>query len=53
MFLFKIHNKNSIKNNTVYGNFLLAQYERKIKNYQKELDYLTKGHQEWLIIKRK
>ena len=45
-------NKNSIKNNTVYGNFLLAQYERKIKNYQKELDYLTKGHQEYYNTKK-
>ena len=30
--------------NLAYGNYLLAKYERKMKNYQKELNYLIKGH---------
>jgi len=31
--------------NLVYGNYLLAKYERKTKNYEKEINYLIKGHQ--------
>ena len=30
--------------NLAYGNYLLAKYERKIKNYEKELNYLIEGH---------
>ena len=30
--------------NLAYGNYLLAKYERSEKNYEKELDYLIKGH---------
>ena len=32
------------KKNIAYGNFLLAKYELKRKNYEKELKYLLKGH---------
>ena len=32
------------KNNLAYGNFLLAKFERKDKNYEKEFSYLIKGH---------
>jgi Flp pilus assembly protein TadD len=39
-----ISKKNSQKINIAYGNFLLAKYEQKIKNYEKELNYLTEGH---------
>ena len=28
-----------------YGNYLLSKYEKKRKNYEKELNYLIKGHQ--------
>jgi len=31
--------------NLAYGNYLLAKYERKAKNYEKEINYLIKGHQ--------
>ena len=30
--------------NRAYGNFLLAKYELKEKNYREEFDYLLKGH---------
>ena len=33
------------KKNHAYGNFLLAKYELRAKNYNKEFDYLLKGHQ--------
>ena len=39
-----ISKKNSQKINIAYGNFLLAKYEQKIKNYEKELNYLAEGH---------
>ena len=39
-----ISKKNSQKINIAYGNFLLAKYEQKIKNYEKELSYLVEGH---------
>ena len=35
------------KRNLAYGNFLMAKYERKNKNYEKELYYLTKGHKNY------
>ena len=37
------NDKQSI-NNLAYGNYILAKYERKIKHYEKELNYLIKGH---------
>ena len=39
-----ISKKNSQKINIAYGNFLLAKHEHKMKNYEKELTYLTEGH---------
>jgi len=39
-----ISKKNPQKINIAYGNFLLAKYEQKIKNYEKELSYLVEGH---------
>ena len=39
-----IANKTSTKRNLAYGNYLLATYERKNKNYEKELNYLIEGH---------
>ena len=38
------NNNNSTKINVAFGNFLLSKYEQKTKNYEKELNYLTKGH---------
>jgi len=40
-----IENSKSTFINLAYGNFLLAKYERKDKNYEKELNYLKKAHQ--------
>jgi len=37
----------SSKKNIAYGNFLLSRYEFKEQNYEKELNYLLKGHQRW------
>jgi len=39
-----IKNVKCTKINMAYGNYLLAKYERKSKNYEKELNYLVKGH---------
>jgi len=39
-----IAKNNSTKINIACGNFLLAKYEKKEKNYEKELSYLTKAH---------
>ena len=35
---------NLTKKNLAYGNFLLSSYELKLKNYEKEFNYLLKGH---------
>ena len=37
------NNKSKITN-VAYGNYLLSRYEKKEKNYEKELGYLIKGH---------
>tara|TARA_B100000686_G_C16780264_1_gene971327 strand:- start:977 stop:2743 length:1767 start_codon:yes stop_codon:yes gene_type:complete len=36
--------KNSSKKNVAYGNFLLSRYEFKKKDYEKEFNFLLKGH---------
>ena len=43
----------STKRNLSYGNYLLARYERKKKNYEKELNYLVKGHQNFFNLQKK
>ena len=40
-----IKNDNSTKSNIAYANYLLSRYEKKLKNYEQELNYLKKGHQ--------
>ena len=47
-----IKNDNCTKSNMAYGNFILARYENKIKNFTKELDYLKKGHQCFFDFKK-
>ena len=47
-----ISKKNSRKINIAYGNFLLAKYEQKIKNYEKELSYLSEGHKNFFGSKK-
>ncbi len=39
-----VGNKSSTKRDLAYGNFLIAAYERKEKNYKKELENLTQAH---------
>jgi len=38
--------------NIAYGNYLLAKYERKEKNYEKEFNYLTTAHQNFFNIRK-
>ena len=47
-----IKNDNSEKSDIAYGNFLLSKYEREIKNYEKEINYLLKGHLYYFEIKK-
>ena len=46
-------NVNCTKQNHAFGNYLLSKYEKKSKNYKKELDYLIKGHQYYFETNRK
>jgi len=39
-----IKDNESTKKNIAYGNYLLSRYEQRAKNYEKELNYLIKGH---------
>ena len=39
-----ISSENCTKKNLAFGNFLLSNYELKAKNYEKEFNYLLKGH---------
>ena len=39
--------------NLAYGNYLLAKYERKAKNYEKELSYLIEGHKNFFNSQKK
>ena len=39
--------------NLAYGNYLLAKYEKKSKNYEKELNYLVKGHSNFYKTRQK
>jgi len=48
-----LKDKKSSKRNLSYGNFLLSRYERNKKNYEKELNYLTKGHQNYYDSQKK
>ena len=49
----KIINKDdSTKNNAAYGNFLLSEYEKKKQDYEKELNYLIKGHKNFFELKK-
>ena len=39
--------------NSAYGNYLLAKYERKEKNYKQEINWLIKGHKNFFNSRRK
>ena len=40
------------KTNSAFGNYLLAKYERKSKNYEKELKFLIKAHKNFFDSKK-
>jgi len=46
-------NKNLNKRNSAFGNYLLAKYERKSKNYEKELKFLIEGHENYFDSMKK
>ena len=54
----KVKIKNILKDNKIskrniaYGNYLLSKYEKKEQNYEKELNFLTKGHNSFFDSKR-
>ena len=47
-----LKDNNTTKTNIAYGNYLLSRYEKKIKNYEEELNYLKKGHQYFFDSKK-
>ena len=47
-----LSNDNSLKISKAYGNYLLSKYEKKQKNYEKEMNYLIKGHQDFYESKK-
>jgi len=46
-------NNNLTKKNNAFGNYLLAKYERKTKNYPKELKFLNEGHKSFFDSMKK
>ncbi len=42
-----LKNEKCTENNKIYGNFLLAKYAKKNKNYEKEFDYLKLAHKNY------
>ncbi len=45
--------KNITKKDIAYGNFLLAKYELKQKNFEGEFEYLLKGHSNYFDFRKK
>ena len=39
--------------NSAFGNYLLAKYERKSKNHEKELKFLIEGHKNFFNTRKK
>ena len=50
--IFLMSNEKILKKDLAYGNFLLAKYEYKNKNFEKELKYFLKAHQNYYEEKR-
>lgn len=48
----EISKKNTNLRNVAYGNFLLARYHKKEKDYKKEINYLLKGHKAFFNLKK-
>tara|TARA_Y100000590_G_scaffold224009_1_gene253372 strand:+ start:5267 stop:7036 length:1770 start_codon:yes stop_codon:yes gene_type:complete len=51
--IIKIVERDKANTNNIFGNYLLAKYERKLKNYEQELKYLIIGHQNYFNLMRK
>jgi len=49
----KYLSSNNSNNNSAFGNYILAKYERKERNYQKELKYLIEGHENYFLSMKK
>ena len=47
-----IKNDYATKKNMVYGNYLLAKYEREKKNYEEEFNYLIRGHLHYFELEK-
>ena len=47
-----INDNNCTKRNMAFGNFVLAKFESKEKNYEKEIDYLIKAHTYYFELKK-
>ena len=46
-------NKQEPEGNLAYGNYVLAKYERQKKNYEKEFNFLIKGHHHFYKTRKK
>jgi len=51
--ILKILERDKSNTNNIFGNYLLAKYERKLKKYEQELNYLIKGHKNYFNFMRK
>ena len=47
-----INDNNCTKKNMAFGNFLLARYESEEKNYENEIDFLIKAHNNYFEFKK-
>ena len=47
-----LNNKNPLKGNLVFGNFLLSRYAKKEKKYEVEFGYLKKAHNYYFEFKK-
>ena len=47
-----ITKNNSSMSNLAYGNYLLSKFENRLKNYEKEINYLIEGHSNYSKIKK-
>ena len=48
-----LSSNNTTNKDSAFGNYLLAKYERKEKNYEKEFKFLIKGHQNYFDSMKK
>ena len=48
-----LSDKKCSNSNNAYGNYLLSKYEKKEKNYEKEFNFLIKGHKNFFSTREK